>query len=242
VVVFAIGVVLFALLPADARAEQGTARGVIRSITEATMSTDYSARVLSLPFLDGATFQAGDVLVAFDCKRFNAEIAAAEASSRAKQLVYINNRKLLVRGAIGGNAVAISQAEYEQARAELLAATVKVGSCQIRAPFNGRVIQRIVRQAESPAASQPLIRVVDTTAYEIEAIVPSKWMRVIKPGSSFNFAVDETGDNLKIQVSRIGASVDPVSQTIKVYGVFPPGNSSILPGMSGTATFNQAGS
>jgi membrane fusion protein, multidrug efflux system len=39
------------------------------------------------------------------------------------------------------------------------------------------------------------------------------------------------------EVTRIGAAVDPISQTIKLAGMFKRHEFSILPGMSGTAQF-----
>jgi membrane fusion protein, multidrug efflux system len=233
---------MFASNGAVSHAEVTSARGVIRAVTEATVSADYSARIRAMPFLEGNAFKKGDILVAFECERFMAEISAAEANVRAKQLVYVMDRKLLAKGAVGANETQVAQAEYEQARSEMMAATVKIGSCQIRAAFDGRVEQRIAKVAESPAANQPIIRIVDTTAYEVEVIMPSKWLRQVKVGASFGFAVDDTGESVKVEVSRIAASVDPVSQSVKIYGVFHPEGSSVLPGMSGTATFAPVGS
>ncbi len=224
------------------QAESATVRGVIHAVTQATISADYSASIKAMPYLDGTSFKKGDILVAFDCERFRAEIVAAEANTRAKQLIYLTDRKLLAKGALGANEARIAEAEYEQARAGMMAAEARISSCEIRAPFDGRVEQRIAQLAESPAANQPIIRIIDTTSYEVEVIMPSKWLRQVEPGRTFAFLVDDTGESLKVSVSRIGAAVDPVSQTIRIFGIFQPGNTSVLPGMSGTATFTQAGS
>jgi membrane fusion protein, multidrug efflux system len=222
--------------------EAKTARGVIQALTEATVAVDYSAKVKRLPKLEGQSFKAGEVLVVFDCHKFAAEVVASRAASRAKELMMNNNRKLLSRGAIGANEVKISEAEFSAAQANISALQARTGSCNFKAPFDGLLVERFVQEHETPSANQPLIKIVDTTRLEIEAIVPSKWLGWLKPKQQFAFMVDETGAELAAEVVRLGAVVDPVSQTIKVYGVLKNKNSSILPGMSGTATFHSTGS
>lgn len=230
------------LFASPLHAEETTARGVIRAVTEATIAVDYAARISKMPKLEGESFARGDVLIAFDCRRFTAEVAAAKAQARARELVMVNNRKLLAKGAIGGNDVKVSEAEYEEARANVVALQARTGACDFKAPFDGRVVERIVHEQESPAPNQPLIRIVDMSRLEVEAIIPSKWLAFVKAGDTFNFAIDETGETVSAEVVRMGATVDAVSQTIKAYGVLNDPGNSVLPGMSGTATFRLAGS
>lgn len=225
-----------------AQAEEATARGVVKALTEATVAMDYTARIKKLPKRDGQSFKAGEVLIVFDCRKYVAEVNAARAGVKAKELAMINNRKLLERGAIGANEVKISEAEFNQVVAEVSALQSRTGSCDFKAPFDGILVERIAQEHESPAASQPLIKIVDTTRLEVEAIVPSKWLAWMKLGQKFSFVIDETGAQLPAEILRMGAVVDPVSQTIKVYGVLKKKDSSVLPGMSGTATFASVGS
>lgn len=223
-------------------AEGGTARGIITALTEATVAVDFSARVLALPVLEGAAFRKGDLLIQFDCRRFAAELTAARAQAHAKELVMATNRRLLSRGAIGGSEVKVSEAQFEEARANAEALRSRMANCQYRAPFDGRLVERIVQAQESPAPNQPLIKIVDMTHLEIEAIIPSSWLNLVRPGDGFSFAVEENGSTLSAEVARMGATIDPVSQTIKVYGVITNSQDSVLPGMSGTATFRPTGS
>jgi membrane fusion protein, multidrug efflux system len=227
---------------APARAEEALARGIIKALTEATIAIDYTARVMKLPVLEGQAFSRGEVLISFDCKKYNAEINAARASAHAAELIFSNNRKLAARGAMGSNEVDISHAQLVKAQAEAQSLQARTGSCNFKAPFDGRMVQRIVQEQESPAPNQPLIRIVDTSKLEIETIIPSKWLNWVKPGKVFKFSIDETGKSLDARVVRVGATVDAVSQTIKAYGVLTVKDPSVLPGMSGTAMFNSLGS
>lgn len=229
-------------LPVAGHAEALSARGVVKAVAEATISVDYAARIKKMPKREGQSFMAGDVLLVFDCKRYSAEVGAARATAHARELKMSNNRKLLQRGAIGANEVQISEAEFGQAQAEVAALQARTGSCDFKAPYDGLLVERLAHENESPAPNQPLIKIVDMTGLEVEAIVPSIWLRWMKPGQAFQFVIDETGASVAAEVERMGAVVDPVSQTIKAYGVLKQKNPSVLPGMSGTATFTQAGS
>jgi membrane fusion protein, multidrug efflux system len=226
----------------SALAEDLTARGVIQALTEATVAIDYTARVKKLPFLEGQSFKTGDVLIVFDCRKNLAEVSAAKAGARAQALKVETNRKLLARGAIGESEVQISIADLEKSKAEIAAVQARTGSCDFRAPFNGRLVERIVQEHETPSPNQPLIKIVDMNRLEIEAIIPSKWLSWAQPGTAFTFQIDETGENLSAKIVRMGATIDPVSQTIKAYGVMIDKSSSVLPGMSGTASFQSSGS
>jgi membrane fusion protein (multidrug efflux system) len=233
---------LAGMLASPAQAEEGQVRGVIKAITEATIAVDYSARIAKLPVLEGQAFKTGDVLIAFDCKRFNAEINAARAGARAADLLFSNNRKLAARGAMGANEVEISGAQAAKASAEAQAVQARTGTCSFKAPFDGRMEQRIAQEQETPGPNQPLIKIVDTSRLEIETILPSKWLRWLKPGAAFSFKIDETGEVVTGEIVRMGATVDAVSQTIKAFGKIKTKDDSVLPGMSGTATFGSIGS
>jgi membrane fusion protein, multidrug efflux system len=236
------GTVLLCAITSKALAQDQNVRGIVKALTEATIAIDYTARVLKLPVLEGQAFKAGDILIAFDCKKYIAEINAARAGAHAAELIYGNNRKLSARGAIGSNEVEISQAQMVKAQAETQALQARTGSCNYKAPFDGRLVQRIVQEQESPAPNQPLIKIIDMSKLEVEAIIPSKWLNWMKPGVAFRFTIDETGQTVVAEVVRVGAMVDAVSQTIKAYGVLKTSDPSVLPGMSGTATFNSLGS
>lgn len=222
--------------------EAPAVRGIVKARAEATVAVDFTARVIKVPFKEGERFNKGDLLAAFDCTRYSAEVAAARASLSAGELQVSNNKRLQKHGAIASHEVDISVAQAAKARAEMQALVARNGQCDIRAPFPGRIAERMVNPYESPPASQPLFHIVDDSSLELEVIVPSKWLVWIEVGATFSFAVDETGETAAAKITRLGAAVDPVSQTIKVYGVLAGASKSVLPGMSGTATFQTPGS
>ena len=230
------------LAPAGA-AETQTARAIVKANAKATISVFLTARVSQLPFRAGQSFARGSVIIGFDCARYLAELRAKKAilSARSQELA-INNR-LLRFGAIGASEVAVSRSRMQEAKALVEVQEALVKQCVIEAPYDGRVVERLINENETPGPNQPLIKIVDTSKPELELIVPSNWLVWLNTGTPFSFKVDETGKVLKAKISRLGAVVDAVSQTIKVTGEFSgEQKNSVLPGMSGTATFAFSGS
>ncbi|MBI3898152.1 MAG: HlyD family secretion protein [Gammaproteobacteria bacterium] len=63
--------------------------------------------------------------------------------------------------------------------------------------------------------------------------LPSKWLAWLKVGSRFNVNVDKLGRGYRARVVRLGARIDPVSQSISLVAQVNGENPELLPGMSG---------
>lgn len=218
------------------------ARGVVRAVREATLSAGMTGEIVKLPVTEGQAFKKGDLLVAFNCDRPNAELRAAEAAVQVEQKTVETNEELEKFNSIGKFDLLISVAKLNKAKAEYDALQAQIKQCKVVAPFSGRVIERMTREYESASSGEPMLRIVDTGALELDLIIPSKWLQWLKPGSPFSFTVDETGQAFEGTVDRVLPSVDPVSKTMKIIGRFgSKSTGKTIPGMSGTATFTSAG-
>ena len=224
---------------APANAADDSVRGVVRAVNEATLSSRLAARIIEMPLAEGASFKSGTLLVRFDCERQTAEARAASAAAEAQKKTVDTNVELDKFESIGKNDLAISRSVFDKAQAESDALKVQLKDCNLYAPFSGRVTERLARNFEAVTVSQPLLRIVDTSALELDVIVPSNWLQWLSEGADFKFRVDETGQTLTAKVLRVTPAVDPVSKTIRIIGQFreDKGLSRVLPGMSGTASF-----
>ena len=214
------------------------ARGVVRSVAEATITSEIAARIVSFSFREGQAFRAGDVLVAFDCTRLRAEVDGARADVAAARIAHEGSREMERLKAAGARDVAMAAARLEKASADLAAGQARLTACEVRAPFDGVVTDKAGNEHEVASPSQPLLRIVDDRRLEIELIAPSRWMAWLRPGMAFRFAIDETGRDHGAGVQRIAAVVDPVSQTVKLFGRFTEQEPNVRHGMSGAARFD----
>jgi membrane fusion protein, multidrug efflux system len=205
------------------------------------ISTELTMRVASIAFMEGERFKKGDVLVEFDCRKPRAELAAAEAQHHEMKLTLDNNRLLQKAQAVGRHDFEVSASRVVKAAAEAEALRVRLDQCRLIAPYDGRVLDLSLHAHETPQPGKPFIGIVAEQDLEIDLVVPSQWVRWLTVGSALTFSVDETGSAHQGRVKRIGASVDPISQTIKIVAAFDQMTTAILSGMSGTAEFSKSG-
>ncbi len=227
---------LLAKMP-EPEAEQ-LIRGVINPTSESTIASKMTARITAMPFREGQSFAAGALLARFDCSQIRAELNAAEAATAAYRKSYETNVELDQFEAVGKNELAVSKANLGKAQAEAVAVSSQLSDCEVHAPFAGKVVEQIAHVREIAASGQPLLKIQSGRDVELELIVPSTWLTWLRPGSNFSFKIDETGNVIRGKVKRFGASVDPVSKTIRVTSTVTKRSGLVLAGMSGTATFD----
>ena len=221
----------------SASAALTTIRGLVKPTSRATFTSQIEARITHLPFREGQQFTKGTPLVTLDCAKHHAELHAALAEQQARLKTLDTHLKLLNLSSISALEVEVSKAEAEKAAAAVDVTRVAVRGCRIDAPFNGRVVSVFVNEHERVFPNDKLLTILDDSRLEIELILPSHTLAWLKTGSSFHFVVDETGHTYTAHMTRIGASVDPVSQTVQIVGEFSGPPKDVLAGMSGTASF-----
>jgi len=141
--------------------------------------------------------------------------------------------------ATGKSEAQIAKARELEFRERARAIGQQVKQCAIKAPFNGRVAQLMTQPFETPPANEPLMRIVSDRELELHMVVSSRWLQWLQTGTPFSFEVDETGKIHHAVIKRVAATVDAVSQTVRVVGVFEQHPDRVLPGMSGNAHFDQ---
>ena len=203
----------------------------------ADISTDLNAAVVRLTVRAGSRFAAEDTLIAFDCRRQEAELAAAKAQLREAKLTVENNLYLRRRGALGDFDLEISKARHDKAKADVALIAARMVDCEIKAPFAGVVSEVAIQRFERPQPGKPILALVSAIDLEIELIVPSEWLGWIAIGTPFRFRIEELARDVAARVVRLGGEVDAVSQTIALYAAIAEPPEALKPGMSGTADF-----
>ena len=202
----------------------------------AVLSSEISARILEIHVREGDVFAAGDPLVTFDDALQRAQVDRAQASLFAAEHSQATQQRLLTLNSSGQIEVDLAAAELGKARAELAYAAAMLAKCRIVAPFAGRAAEQKARAQEYTQIGQPLLEIIDRDLPEIECIVPSSWLSWLQPGQVFSVRIEETGRTYPATLQRIGARVDPVSQTIKLVAIPPGEHPELMAGMSGFIT------
>jgi membrane fusion protein (multidrug efflux system) len=212
-------------------------RAQLSPVRYTTIAAEIGAVVARLPVPEGGRFQRGQTLVQFDCAVQNAQLNKARAVLTAANKMWQANKRLAELNSVGKLELDNSEAEVAKGRADVAAQGAIVGKCAIAAPFGGRIAEQKIREQQFAQPGQALLEILDDSALELEFIVPSRWLAWIKPGSVFQVRIDETGKAYPAKVQRLGARVDPVSQSVKVVGVIDGKFNELMAGMSGAVMF-----
>lgn len=217
--------------------DSGRIRTQLVSQHDVMISSEVEGKIAQLPLKEGDAFKRGQLLVGFDCDLYAAQLRKVEAAADAAAKAYAVNQKLSALHSVGELDVEEASARAKEADAEAAYVRMTVSRCQVTAPFSGRVSKRVVAQYEYVQAGKPLLQIVDTEDLELKLIVPSRWLTWLRVGTALQAHIDDLNADYKANIVRIGARVDPVSQTLEVSARIKGHHAELLPGMSGWVRF-----
>ncbi|WP_368670502.1 efflux RND transporter periplasmic adaptor subunit [Myxococcus sp. AM011] len=144
------------------------------------------------------------------------------------------------------SALAAAEAEYQAALAGLSAAGASAGSTGGRyvlgAPFAGTVVLRDAVAGRTASAGQTLIAVADLTTMWALLEVPEESATLVKPGQKVALRFEGQGGHLReATVSRVAATVDPASRTVRVRVDLPNPDASLKAGLFLRASIQVSG-
>ncbi len=147
-----------------------------------------AARIAEITKAEGDTIRRGDLLVRFEIPTLTAETATkradvTRANARVTNATAARTRahELFDRGVAARKEVEDADRELADAEAELAAAQASrtaseavAGRTVIRATFNGVIAKRYHNPGDlvEPAASDPILRVIDPRRLEVSASIP----------------------------------------------------------------------
>lgn len=224
-------------VPCTVSAEDVSVRLV--ATRSATLAAEVATRVLAVAFREGQIFSEGDLLVSMDCTLYEARRARTEAI-RNRGLRQLETLELLSRsGATSGLELATARFELDAAEAELRLADAEIDRCVVTAPFSGAVVATRINAHEYVSPGQPLIEIIDLSTIEAQTFVPSHMLSWLSEGEQFEIILAEIPHPITGEVERISPAIDPVTQSVTVYGRIMSDNPDLVlrSGMSGTARF-----
>ncbi len=227
-------------LPAlsDAPVETHEVQSVLIARRRAVISSLMSGKILDFPFQNGDVFSAADILARFDCameealyNEKNAALRLVDAELKAKKQL----RKL---GTLSEIEYIAAQESVAQEQARLAQVEERISLCTIKAPFDGRVTNRLASPYEYAERGRVLMEISSNEPLLLQFLVPSVWLRWLNVGTPFDVYVEESGKTYPAHVIRVHGKVDPVSQTAEIVAEMSSYQEELLPGMGGKAIFD----
>ena len=219
------------------------ATGIINPAPEAEMIViaPEAGRIIEITRAEGERVAKGDVLVRFEIpsltaevQRQSAEVQRAQAALGTAKANQTRQRELFDRGIAArkdvedaDRTVADAEAAVGQGEASRAAAITAAARATVRATFNGVIAKRFHNPGDvvEPAASDPVLRVIDPRRLEVVASVPlSESSRVTIGAGGWMKAAMTGGPDLALKVVSRPAQVEQGTASIPVRLAFvtPP--------------------
>lgn len=224
----------------------GGIRAVTRPSADVMLSFVQPGRIVFLPFKEGDTIKADQVLVRLDDAAEQIQLAqlkaqaedttqirAAEASLAQKKVDLAKLEKAAASNAattleveharldvtIAELSLQLAQFEHEQAIRKYQELEARIKNMQIASPIDGKIEQIAVEVGESVNALADVIRVVRTDPLWIDAPVPLQDRSRLSLGIAAHVQIVEAGpgaEPLEGRVIFVGTVADAASGTLRV--------------------------
>jgi RND family efflux transporter MFP subunit len=188
-----------------------------------------AGRIAALPHAEGDRIRRGDVIVRFDVPTLAADLAAAraratQASARlATARANVTRLKGLLEQGVAAprdveqatNESAEAEGDLEQAQSAASAAAALLERATVRAPFPGVVAQRFHNPGDlvEPAASDPVVRLIDPSRLQVVAAVPAADLPRVVVGRAAEVRPPRAEDGEAATVLARAPQVDPAAGT-----------------------------
>ena len=207
--------------------------GVLKARQQAFVKARVAGELQGLQVREGDSVRAGQVLAHIDATENAARLRQAEqqAQAAAAQLAIAqrqleNNRALVGQGFISPTALQTTQANWDAAQANHLAAQAGVELARkalhdtvLRSPIDGQVAQRLANNGERLGVEARVLEIVDPSELELEALLAPADALQVRLGQSAQLRLQgqDSGPSVRATVVRINPSAQASSRALPVY-------------------------
>ncbi len=230
-----------------------TATGALQPVTTVEISSQISGLIQDVKVDYNSRVKQGDLLARIDPATYQVRLSSAKAelaNTRANyQLVKLNTertRALRTQDLVSQQELDQAEAQLTQAEAQLQirqssvqTAEVDLARCNLYAPIDGLILDRVAEVGKTVAASLNAPRLftlaADLTQMQIEAAVSEGDIGTVEVGQSVNFTVDAYPNRqFHGQVSQIRNAPINVQSVVSYIAIIQVKNDDLLlkPGMT----------
>ncbi len=206
--------------------------GTLAPVQGVTVSADADGPVVKILVENGATVQAGDLLLELDTGVEQAQLEAAEAQLALAKLTAGRANDLLARGTVSQSDFDQATAELNQAEGAVRALRATIDRKRVRAPFAGRVGIREVNLGQFVSRGQPLLPLQKLDSLYVNFKVPQRLLGKLSIGQQVSVDVDAFRDTtFEAAIAAINPEVDPTTRNFSVQALLANPGERLRPGM-----------
>ena len=161
----------------------------VEPLQEAHLAAERAGRVVELLADKGQAVEAGQVLLRLDGRLWEAARQRAEIEERDASRDLRRWKELEKAGAVSGSEYEGIQRRQESARIALNEAEVMLSQCEVRSPFAGVLVARLVEVGDYANEGQAVLRVIRLDRVKLTFDVPEQDIGALRPGQEKTFTL-----------------------------------------------------
>lgn len=202
--------------------------GIIEAVNRAVVSAQTSGRVLALPFDVGDVVPEGEVIARITDNEQQAALSNAKAQLAEAQARFMEADQQLNRIKDVFERGVVSKTEFDQAKAAQKSAAARVESgkaainnaqqglvyTQIRAPYSGILVQRLVDVGATVAPGTPLLEGVSLKDLRVEVDIPEHYIVALRQHNKARIILNN-GASITAKSLRIPPSANAATHSFR---------------------------
>ena len=221
---------------------QQSAVGGLTAIDRVAVSTEVAGIIESINFDSGASVSEGDILIELDKSVDRAELEGLESEAELARIQFERAENLLPQRAI-------SQSEFDEARARLDSAIAAVESQRarirqktIRAPFDGVLGLRRISVGQYLAPGSDIVELRRLDPIYADFTLPERFLPDLAMGQSIEVRTSAFEDVFKGTITAIDTGINDQTRAVPVRATLDNPDSRLRPGMFARVTLLESSS
>jgi RND family efflux transporter MFP subunit len=173
-------------------------------------------RVRTLNVEEGAWVEEGAILAELENDRERIQLRKAELTLDDKARLRERNARMLEEELISQQEFDDVESAWHLAQAERDLAAIALEETRIRAPFAGRVTDRMIVEGQQLAAAAPAFTLGDFSPLRVRVHLPEAVARKVEPNQRVLVTPEAAPAPLEAVVERISPVVDPTTSTVRL--------------------------
>ncbi|MCL7931280.1 efflux RND transporter periplasmic adaptor subunit [Halomonas llamarensis] len=214
--------------------------GSIEAVNGIEVANEVPGVIEEINFDSGDTVEQGDVLIRLDSEIDQAALRTRRAEAQLAEQDFQRIANLLEKRAV-------SQSQYDEAKANLDAARARVNEAEaqlnkkiIRAPFDGTLGIRMVDQGEYVPTGTPIVEINMLDPIYADYTLSEQDLPKVETDYPVGVTVAAVPDEaFEGKVSAINTSVNPETRTVRIRATLDNSENRLRPGMFATIQTRQ---
>lgn len=205
---------------------------ILEADRAAMVTTKTSGIILDILVEEGDVVKKNDVLLVLESDEQNLSLKSARANYAKSLNNYQRAKQLIAKGLTNKEQIDNLKFETEVLKSTLDQAKMNLSFTQIKAPFDGVVVKRMVKIGNLIQNATAVFEVIDFNSLQAKIDVPEHQWNIMKEGLAVQFNFDALqGQTVVGEVIRVSPVIDSSSGTFEVTVSVNNDDMSLRPGL-----------